>query len=249
MSRIGFSTGCLYKSNVEFSERIKLYFSLGANAIELSFNSLTELENLRLSKEFINDIKKYNYISIHAPCRDLRYGDNDTTKEVIGKLRSLCEKLSIKNIVLHPDVVDDFSVLGESNLPFAVENMDKRKRFGTKLEDFIKLKEGYNFGFVFDIQHSYEHDPSMSLAKDILFVMGDRLKHIHVSGANKTYTHLPLYAADNKNSIIKILNLKLEVPKILEGILFGNIAKTISEELAFIRSCEKRSNCDNKNVL
>ena len=239
MERIGFTTGSLYRSDVAFDDVIRLYHSLGATAIELSFATPTSLAAFELSPRLIDDTNKYSSISIHAPWKEVRYNSNTDTDAIIEKLKHLNARLPVNGIVLHPDTIDDFSRLERSDLPFLMENMDRRKSFGTHPEHFEKLRKDYNFGFVFDTEHAYEHDPNMDLAIELINVMGKRLKHMHVSGCSNSEIHVPTHISDNREAVIKILELRIEVPKILEGILLENISQTASEELNFVRNYEK----------
>ncbi len=215
-----------------------MFFSLGATAVELMFATPKQLDQFKLTSDMIKDIKKFGYISIHAPCKDVRYDSDTITNTIIQKLKFLCEQLPINGIAMHPDTINDFSRLASSGLPILMENMDKRKKFGTTPKHFKELKK-YNFGFILDVQHTYEHDPSMGLAKELIDMMGNKLKHIHISGCTKSELHFPTYLADNKSAIIKILKLNIKKPKILEGILLGNIKEKVSEEFSFINSYEK----------
>ena len=117
--------------------------------------------------------------------------------------------------------------------------MDRRKSYGTHPDQFRVLKRKYNFGFVLDVEHAYEHDSSMKLAREFVEVMGDRLKHMHVSGFRESEIHVPTYFAVNKKEITEVLKMGLSVPKILEGILLEDIPNSIMEELEYIRRFEK----------
>lgn len=193
MANIGFTTGSLYRSDIPFDERIRLYDSLGADAIELSFATPSQLFDYNLSKQSKQDIKKFASISIHAPWKEVRYNSDSKTPEIINKLRELCNQLPVEGLVLHPDTIDDFEILDQSGLPFLLENMDRRKSYGTHPEQFRELKRKYNFGFVLDVEHAYEHDSSMKLARELIEAMGDRLKHMHVSGyGNQRFMSLPI---------------------------------------------------------
>jgi endonuclease IV len=236
MRKIGFSTGCLYKLGFPCNEMLKAYSSFSVDAVELSFSRADTLTKFNPSKYFINQVKAYNYISIHASWREIRYGKNEETKNVISKLTELCDNLNIAGIVIHPDSVDDFSILEKSSLPFLMENMDIRKKFGFKPEEFETLKKDYSFGFVLDTEHAYEHDSSMKLAEELINTMGDRLRHLHVSGQDfKSKYHSLVYKADNKSEISKILRKSSDVPWILEGVLSQNFEEEIKKELEFLR--------------
>jgi endonuclease IV len=240
MASIGFTTGSLYRSNFSFDEIIKLYDLSGADAIELSFATPSQFFEYELSEQSINNIKKFKSISIHAPWKEVRYSADSVTKNIIEKLKSFCDKFSVEGIVLHPDTIDDFGILVDSGLPFLLENMDKRKTFGTHPDHFRELKRKYNFGFVLDIEHAYEHDSSMQLAKELIDVMGDRLKHMHVSGSSDSEIHVLTYCATNREAITKILELNVSVPKILEGILLTDVDNSIIKELAYVKKYEKK---------
>jgi hypothetical protein len=73
---------------------------------------------------------------------------------------------------------------------------------------------------------------------EIISIMGDRLKEMHISGQIKSETHYPIHASDNRQTIQKILELGIDVPKILEVTLVDNIRQTTSKELRFMRKFE-----------
>lgn len=235
MKNIGFTTGCLYKSKVSFESIISIYRELGVNAIELSFASPSELERISLGKSSLELIKEFDEVSIHAPWREIEYKRDENSKRVIEKLKQVKEQTNASGIVVHPDTVFDFDYLQASHLPFLIENMDGRKKYGTHPEHFRKFKENYDFGFVLDVQHAYKQDPRMGLAKELISAMDDRLKHMHVSGHSGTDSHAPVHTAENREEITKILEMKLDVPKICEGLLLENIGVTALNEMEYIR--------------
>jgi hypothetical protein len=235
MKSMGFSTGCMHNLGISYNDSLNNYSSFPVEAIELSFAVPNDLFKFNPNKYFLNLIKLYGYASIHAPWKGIRYGKNEETGNVVKGLTKLCEDFYVDGIVIHPDVVDDFFVLEKSNLPFLIENMDIRKKLGIKPEEFERFKRDYSFGFVLDIEHAYEHDPSMNMAKELIEVMGDRLRHLHVSGQDfKTKYHSLIYDADNKEEITKILRIKKDVPWILEGILSQDFEEEIKRELEFL---------------
>ncbi|UCH02010.1 MAG: hypothetical protein JSV20_09385 [Candidatus Bathyarchaeota archaeon] len=241
METIGFSTACLWRLNIPFYEKIKCFSSFGANALELCYVTPTELNEFKLTSEMIADIKKFDYISIHAPFKEVRYKRDVTTKNIIEKLCLFCEQLSIQGIVIHPDITDDFKYLEKSGLPFLVENMDYRKKFGKTPEHFRGLIKEYNFGFVLDTQHAYENDATMKLGIELISIMGDRLKELHVSGRTQSEIHSLVHASDNRDLIQQALKLCIGVPKIVEGYFSsGNIRQSASNELKFMRKFEPR---------
>lgn len=228
---IGFSTNDLYYWNVSLDEKVKFCFGLGVNAIELGFDSVEDLLGYEVSEEMVGIFEKFEFISVHAP--EIK---KEGAEKVFEKLRFLCEKIGVKGIVLHYDTIDDFEVFDKSGLSFVIENMDSRKSCGTSVEEFAELGRKYkNLGFVLDLKHVYEHDNSMEMAEEFIEVMGDRLCHMHVSGSNKKYSHCPVCVADNRGAIERILKLGVDVPYILEGVLWGDREKLAKRELEYIR--------------
>jgi hypothetical protein len=236
MADIGFSMGCLYKTNLTIVNRSKLYRSVGASAIELGFAKPCEASEFKVTSDLIDEMSKYNYVSIHAPWREISYGRNEATDTLMDSLGKLCQKIPAKGIVLHPNVVDDFDYVEGSGLPFLMENMEREWSLPEK---FMGLLENYKFGFVLDVQHAYKKDPSMKLSEDLLSMFGSRLKHMHVSGFADGETHYPVYASKNRDAITKFLERGVDVPKILEGMLHGDIPQMASNELNYVRRYEK----------
>jgi endonuclease IV len=238
MSSVGFSTGCLHRTSLTLKQKIEFLHLIGANAIELCFASLSELTNNAPSPAALEILKKFDSISIHAPW-NIRYGKNPETDKALKKIKALCNLLPIAAIVIHPHKIDDFTRLESLNLPFLLENLDNRgKTFGTRPEHFEKLKRDCDFNFILDVQHAYTHDQAMSLTKELIDVMGDRLKELHISGCNSLLRHAPVHLAENKEAILKILNLKIPVTKIIEGVFWENVKGVAIKELALIKSYE-----------
>ncbi len=240
MADVGFTANPFSKSGITLEERIRTFRSLGATAIELMFVNHEDFFEFKLTDGVADGIRKYRWISVHAPER-MRYSSDSDTMSVIEKIKFLCGRFPVRGIVVHPNLVDDFKVLEDSGLPFLLENMDKRRDSGILPEHFEKLKSECKLGFVFDPQHAYEHDHSMKIAKDILSVMKDRLSHIHISGCTESERHCPVNSSENRDAIIKILEMGIKVPKILEGchkVLSDKEA--LSRELAFVKRYEEQ---------
>jgi sugar phosphate isomerase/epimerase len=239
MAPYGFSTGALYRIVMPLEEKIDKLHTLGASAIELGIITPEVLRNFRLTPELRKMVKRFDYISIHGPFIEARYGRNGETKEVTDRLRELCDELPVGGIVVHPDLVDDFEALEKTGLPIIIENMDRRHTVGISPEYIRKLKDNYDFGFVLDLQHAYEQDTSMSMAKEMIEVMGGRLRHMHVSGCLGEDGHVPVHMAENRDNIVRVLQQGIRVPKIFEGVFVDRIDRTISRELSFVGKYER----------
>lgn len=235
--KVGFTTGSLYKTKISMEDRIKLYYEIGANAIEISFLGYKELFDFIPSEEIIKIIKKFEYISLHAPGMKLRYDKSEETKEVLKRLEWWCNIVPVNGITIHPDRIDDYGVLEETNLPFLVENMDINKKSHTHPRDFKELKKRYDYGFVLDLQHIYEHDKSMNLADEFCSLLKEELGHIHASGQTSEESHTLIYTSDNKIEISEALKKYKNTPIILEGVALNeDVEGSLRKELDYIRS-------------
>lgn len=220
-----------------FEDQVPFYSSLGATAIELMFFYPKELEAFHLSKKMKNALKKFKHISIHAPCRDICYQADATAAEIIKKLQIICNQLPVNGIVLHPNLISDFDFIKNCRLPFLLENMDRAKNGQYAApEQLQEIMRKYDFSFVLDLQHAYEHDPSMELARRFLVTMGDRIKELHVSGEAPSKRHWPVHLAENREAISQLLKITRHIPWIFEGLLVDNIADVATEELHYLRN-------------
>jgi hypothetical protein len=238
MSKIGFSTKCLSLLACNIRDAAIFFFEGKAEAIELHFSAPADFNAFELDDRTVEAIKKFSFISLHAPSREIRYGANPETEKIIVGLKKICAALPIKGIIIHPDIIDDFAPLVDSGLPFLLENMYKKEAFGSSPEDFIVLKNKCNFGFVLDLQHVYENDPLMEKAREFVMIMGERLCYFHVSGQSDGQGHAPVYLSRNCEAIAEILKMKINVPKILEGVFGENPLGTMTTELAFVKKFE-----------
>jgi len=90
-----------------------------------------------ITKEYMGE--RISHYSIHAPTRH-PYQDDEESHRILKAIEKICTELPIKNIVIHPDNVVDWSVFGQYNyLPFSIENMDDRKKSYKSVEDIKKI--------------------------------------------------------------------------------------------------------------
>lgn len=181
--RIGFSTGSVALDDVRRGLTIASHFR--AKAVELSALREDELDPLLgLLDKLDSELQRFEYISFHAPSKRSRL----TERELVGKL----QKVATRDwaIVVHPDLIEDFSLWRTLKSAVCIENMDKRKRIGRTAAQlqtvFDKLPDAT---FCFDIGHARQVDPTMMEASLFLRRFGDRLRQVHVSFVNSRSKH------------------------------------------------------------
>jgi hypothetical protein len=209
MRPIGFSTGAL--AYADFKQGIRILIENGVPVVELSALRQSELAPLVTSLDAL-DLSFFSYISFHAPSQI----EQGTEAEVVSLLSRVTQRGW--PIIVHPNVIRDFSIWAGFRELLFIENMDKRKAVGRTASElstfFDRLPDA---SLCLDLGHARQVDPTMSEAVLILERFGNRLKQLHVSDVNARSTHDPLTAgalmAFNRVSLL----IPEEVPVILES--------------------------------
>jgi hypothetical protein len=187
---IGFSTGSI--AHGDFKKGIAILKEKNIKTIELSSLREVELAGLISSIDTL-DLSSFNYISFHAPSKLNVYSE----KVLVDMLDKVAKKQWL--IIVHPDIITDFSVWKSLGKFLCIENMDKRKMVGRTSADmevlFNKLPDAT---FCLDVAHARQVDPTMTEALLMLSKFGEKLKQIHLSDVNTESKHEPL----NLESII-----------------------------------------------
>lgn len=206
---IGFSTGSLAFGN--FNRALEMLVNKNVNAIELSALREEELPTLINSIRDLN-LDKYKYISIHAPSK-LK---NTTEDEVIKYLSALIE--FNWHIIVHPDVILDYSKWEIFGDLLCIENMDKRKPIGRTTIDLEGIFENLpKASFCFDLAHVRQVDSTMLEGYNMLSKFGHKLKQVHISDVNSASKHEKLnFSAILAYKVISHL-IPSEVPIIIES--------------------------------
>lgn len=212
MRKIGFSHGDLFKlHDVNTKENLQLLAESGSNAIEINCHGSKDLVFL---DSFLSHLRRFVHVSLHAPV-DIRYSDNRETHKVLEKLENFYVKASAELIVVHPDLVDDWSVFDGYKMTWAIENMDDRKKNFKYAHDLkIFFNEHPEWFLVLDLGHCNSNDKSMVLAEELIQEFRNRIIEIHLSGYE--IFHDPLYRT--KQTEIIAYCKKLFVPIIIESV-------------------------------
>jgi hypothetical protein len=214
MGLIGFSTGAFHNFLSPVSkEAIDICRSFNLDAIEISCMRTEEIEHLlRLNEE---DLSPYfSHISLHAPTRKIKYGDNAACLSVLEKIWEAHLRLIFNAVIIHPDLVEDFSVFQDCPLPLAFENMDSRKIFGKTPEDFEYILRKGQSRLVLDLNHCYTNDSSLGLADKFKKTFKGNICEYHLSGFTKY--HELLYVT-RQCQLIEAVAATNDTPIIIES--------------------------------
>jgi hypothetical protein len=228
MNKIGFSHGVLYKIMDTYTkEAFDVYAAAGSEIIEICFAKDYEINKL---PSIIPFVKNYSYRSIHLPS-NVRYGNNAATKELLTKVMNFYRAISADLALVHPDIVDDWSVFDAFPLVWATENMDNRKRSHKNVDDiehFFNRNSGWKL--VLDLNHCYSNDTSMRLAEELIEKFRDKIAEVHLSGYTKY--HEPLY--QTKQEAILQFCRQTKAPIIIES-TFTSPAE-VEKEMDYIKN-------------
>lgn len=208
MRLIGFSTGSLALD--DFRMAVEVLRGTSANAVELSALREWELRPLVDALDSL-DLSQFKHVSVHAPSRLSTLGEI----EVVNLLRSVVNRGW--PVVLHPDVIREFSQWADFGELLYIENMDKRKGVGrTSLELDDLWKRLPRASLCLDLAHARQVDSSMTEAYRILKRHGRRIRQLHLSEVNAGSGHkrLSMLAVSDFSEVAHLI--PADAPAILE---------------------------------
>lgn len=222
MRTIGFSTGALALG--DWQKALSMLEGSSATAIELS--TLREHEFIEISG-FLQDLEvpDYTFVSFHVPSELVTLSE----KDVVRMLRPLVSKGW--PIVIHPNIITEYSLWESFGDQLFIENMDERKSKGRTAKGlaaiFGKLPSA---SLCFDIGHARHIDRTMSEAMAIVLDNQERLKMIHLSEVDMFGNHIPLSNIAMQTFALLGGILPPDVPLIVESPLgTNNIDSVISK--------------------
>jgi endonuclease IV len=184
------------------------------------------------------DLRGFEYVSIHSPIYKGKEYETEY-RNVLKIIEKVRDEIGFKIVVIHPEQFENFDLLKEFDLPYAVENMDHRKAKYKNVEDFVELFKDFDTKFVLDMNHVYVNDKTMKLAEDFADAFGDRLVECHVSGFE--ILHDALYLTKQIEILAAIPNKNL--PIIVES--GGNPEGILEKEFDYVK---KYLESDNRNL-
>src|SRR5690349_483631 len=119
-TKIGLSTGSVALNDVNRGLDVATHRL--TKAVELSALREGELDPLLNDLDRLTDhLKSFDHIAFHAPSKRVRFSE----QEFIERLRKVSDRGWA--IIVHPDVIEDFSLWRTLGRAVCIENMDKRK--------------------------------------------------------------------------------------------------------------------------
>ena len=208
---LGFSTGALaFGAYNRGLAEVRLH---ALEAVELSALRQPELEPLINAIDDL-DLSGFQHIAFHAPS-EITAGTERLVVEMLLRVAERCWP-----IIVHPDVIVDYSLWSQLGRALCIENMDKRKPIGRTADELESLFELLpEASLCFDIGHARQIDSTMTEAYFILSRFHTKLRQVHVSEVNTRSKHDALSYA----SILAFRQLAdmipINVPLIIESVI------------------------------
>jgi hypothetical protein len=208
--RIGFSTGAVAFG--DFRKGLRFLRERRIAVMELSALRDKELAPLVAALDDL-PLSGFSFVSFHAPSGFSTLSEREVVtllKDVLGRSWP---------IIVHPDVLCDFSLWREFGGFLCVENMDKRKPIGRTVAELEQVFEHLpEASFCFDIGHARQVDPTMTEAALQLRRYRKRLRQVHMSEVSSSSKHEPM-SLTAISAFQKVAHLiPPEVPIILESV-------------------------------
>lgn len=217
------STGCVYKFSEDRNILIDILRPLAPAGIELSFSHPQEhLLNFRISEANLEYLRGLEFNSIHAPWREIAYGQNQTSESVLEKIVELYKQINARNIVFHQEQIEDYNSIAsllKAGCAVSLENDDWRKPEHSVQNVRLALERDKGFGFVLDFAHALSFSPEE--VREYMDQFSSRLSEIHISIINKELeTHDFLHLSDNAEirELLQPLN-SVATPMVLEAVV------------------------------
>lgn len=187
--------------------------------IELSFARPADLLAFNINKKNLKNLRELRFNSIHAPWKEIVYGDNTLSRKVLKTISELFKEIKAKNVVFHKDQVEEFAPIKVADFIVSIENNDWRKPEHS-IEDIERLfNKNKGFKFTFDFAHAL----SVSSTDILRYVQcfRSRLIEIHLSIIDKASEKHDFLHKYDDTEIRKLLqSLKdFSAPIVLEGVV------------------------------
>ena len=197
---------------------IEMLRKYSPDGIELSFAFPEYLANFNITEENLKYLRSLKYVTIHAPWKNIQYGNNETSKKVLEKIEQLYEKINAKNVTFHPIEIEDVNIFDKYSFNVSIENEDWKKSSYNSIEKMKQiLDSNKRFKMTLDFAHVLTVDSND--IKSYIDEFADRISQIHLAYHNRNLNdHYFLYKHQDevKEFVGHIKNLN--VPIVLEAV-------------------------------
>jgi len=232
---ISISTGFVYKISEDMNEKIRLLKSFSADGIELCFAFSRDLINFKITQDNLEYLRNKR-ITIHAPWKDIVYGNNLNCINTLNSIQELYNKTNAVLVNLDKRQEDDLNILKNYNFFSTIENEDWKQGITSTKQMQEILKQNPNLGFTFDFAHALSI--SIELTTEYLIKLRSKMAQIHIAYLDKTMTdHDFLHRHNNKKIECLLKIIPENIPLVLEAVASDETdLSLIKKEIDYLRN-------------
>ena len=231
------STGFLYRLTNDRNTMISRIRKFSPEGIELSFAYPQYLFDFIINKENLDYLQSLKFNSIHVPWKEITYGNNQESKNVLEFIEKLYKQINAKNVVFHKEQIEEIQIVTNYDFTASIENGDWKELAGNSVEKIEEILKGNpKLKFTFDFAHALtisSNDVSLYVNK-----FKDELIEIHLSMLNKNLKdHWFLHKYDSQEMRNLLNHLKnINTPIVLECVASNNgQVQLIKKEIEYIK--------------
>ena len=233
------STGFLYRLTNDRNEMISKIKEFSPEGIELSFAYPQYLFDFVINKENLEYLRNLKFNSIHAPWKEIIYGNNQKGKDILAAIEKLYKQIGARNVVFsNKEQIADLNSITSYNFITSIENDDWKHPLSNTLEEIGEiLSKNKHLKFTFDFAHALTVFPK-NIPVYINKFKG-KLIAIHLAMLNKNLKdHWFLHKYDSKKMRTLLNHLKnINVPIVLECVAADwSEVPLIKKEIEYIKT-------------
>jgi sugar phosphate isomerase/epimerase len=231
LKKLFISIGCFLGNGFSWTEIINEISKLNVDGIEFVMGNKRDFLDFKLNSQNLDLFNSYPVNSIHLPWYQTIYKKQDnTTKKILEKTEKLSSLINSELVVIHPDVVDNFSIFKDYSFELGIENLSFGHKFTNPDEINTLLEANKELSFVLDISHALENKiPLTNFLK-----LKDRISEIHLSSATRKIQHAFVSTAD-KTDLENIKKALISNTIILETDIQKENLNKLPKEISFVR--------------
>lgn len=223
--RLGLCSGSLHKCFGNDLAKFVLFCEKNCIFdIEITLRQAEEIDQLNFSPNILSFLEKCSFKSLHFPFKEKVNREN---KAILDKIYALYDKYNFNHITVHPNMVDDFSLLKNKRYNISIENVKPKRDFDIDKIRHV-LDENKHFGFVLDTSHAFGYGDEKV---PVLFQeFSGECDLVHLSDLDHNLFHIA--PETRKNIMVNLLN-KINCPVFVE--VSVNNEDAVAEEIKILQ--------------
>lgn len=224
MNKIGISTAAFCLWDIGPERKLEICRDFGFDHVVIALSTIKMMRQFVSLSQMPKALDGFSKISIQAPWRGIRYGENKQTQEVCSLIQQIQKRIFIQEVIFSFDCMQDFHWLSQLDFSYYIKNP-----LQSSWDVFSEIVEKNGLQSVLDINRASRKGDYL---EQYLKRHHKQIKSIHVSGFVEELGRTPIVESGQKDLLDKIKNT--EVPVVIEGLFSPGDFDGIREEIRTI---------------